>query len=1057
MDRSLFHRNYRFCLIIWLSVITGSLCRAQFTKPIIIDDKLGLSSNNSTCVARDSQGFVWIGTSHGLNRFDGSEIISFIRSEKDSSILNDAVSDIAILGDKVWVAGPYGLSSVDQIDFAIRNFPFDCNGLLKEIPASDSKLPYVHQLHVEDNQIWMATRHCGLISFNSIDHSFRQYGFDHHIKDWEDGAFPHNINNIMSITPDIANDSILWVGTASGLIRLNKFSREEKRFYRLLDEKIEQDYHNVFRNLYMHPNGYLFFRTWRRGSFIFNTHTGEYFKLPVHKDDESYFSKSLAYRFHFADLKHVWLEATGYILLYSLDDFRVKKAFPMPKGTLGFENLAWLVPTEKTWVTSLNGVIYFDPLQEQMHSFNYSHLLDDDMYGFARKVRVSPDSASLYIFPQGADGIFEYNLAENQWSRIRMPSSIRTENRQIIAVDVAEHPNGQWVVSTELDLFFFDPVHRAIKRINLPESMERPVFQDVEVDSSGGIWIGTWNEGLIYYDPEHFKSVKYTQEIFGKSNSERAMTQKLFLDSQGNIWFSTLSGHGTFNRRDSIFHIFSYRNTPDRTALEIANFVEKKDGTIMALSSRGGIYQGSASESEMGLRLYYHLGSDSLFRSYYNGMILDRNENLWVLSDHYLLRIDSALKHSVFRFDYTTFDREFFCFDVLPNDQFAIGLRGGTAIVTPDNLQVNTQLPLPYITEVKINDRVLGGNHMKSKLRLDLKHHENYLSFSFSSIAFTHPQQNIFRYRLDGIDPEWIVAGKRRFVNYTNLPSGDYTFQLQAANNEGLWNPEVLEIPVSIATPWWETWWFKTLLILGLAGVAYAGYSYRIAAIRKEARLKSEFQKKLADVELAALRAQMNPHFIFNCLNSIESYIIKNETFKAAEYINDFARLMRLILQNSRSELISLSDEIEALDLYLQMESLRFDNQFQYYIKVGEEVNQNEMEIPPMLIQPFVENAIWHGLIPKKGSGLLNIEMKRSNGVLKIVIEDNGIGRKRAEELNASMKKRGKRSMGMLITQSRMEVISELYNTHATVAINDLTDEDGNPAGTRVDLEIPIE
>jgi LytS/YehU family sensor histidine kinase len=221
--------------------------------------------------------------------------------------------------------------------------------------------------------------------------------------------------------------------------------------------------------------------------------------------------------------------------------------------------------------------------------------------------------------------------------------------------------------------------------------------------------------------------------------------------------------------------------------------------------------------------------------------------------------------------------------------------------------------------------------------------------------------------------------------------------------------------------------------------------------------LKTEFDRKIGDVELSALRAQMNPHFIFNCLNSIENYILKNESVKAAEYINDFARLIRLILQNSRSEYVPLKDEVEAIELYLQMESLRFDDKFSYRIDVSSGVETTEIDVPPMLIQPFIENAIWHGLIPKKAPGKITVEISQVNGELICTIEDDGIGREKSREVNASMLKRGKKSMGMLITKNRIDVFNELYHTNATVQIMDLKDEKGNALGTRVELNIPIE
>ena len=369
----------------------------------------------------------------------------------------------------------------------------------------------------------------------------------------------------------------------------------------------------------------------------------------------------------------------------------------------------------------------------------------------------------------------------------------------------------------------------------------------------------------------------------------------------------------------------------------------------------------------------------------------------------------------------------------------------------------NTEKPIPYLTGVTVNEVPLTGNFITERPVLDLKYNENFISFSFSAISYTLPEKNTFRYRLNGFDSDWIIAGDRRYANYTNIPSGDYEFELQVANNEGVWNQLIYKVPTTIGRPWWATWWFRILAFVLIVTAVVLIYKYRVNQIRKETKIKAEFEKKIGDIELSALRAQMNPHFIFNSLNSIENYIIKNESIKAAEYINDFARLMRLILQNSRSQYIPLKDEIEALDLYIQMESLRFDNKFEYHINIGEDVELSEIDIPPMMIQPFVENAIWHGLIPKNGPGKLQIDLSRQNGSLHCVIQDDGIGRQKSQENNASMHKRGKKSMGMAITKNRIDVFNELYHTNATVEIHDLKDEQGNATGTKIDLNIPVE
>lgn len=253
-------------------------------------------------------------------------------------------------------------------------------------------------------------------------------------------------------------------------------------------------------------------------------------------------------------------------------------------------------------------------------------------------------------------------------------------------------------------------------------------------------------------------------------------------------------------------------------------------------------------------------------------------------------------------------------------------------------------------------------------------------------------------------------------------------------------------------------WWVITGALLLAAFSGYRLCRSRVRQIRKEEKLKAEFEKCLADVEMSALRAQMNPHFLFNSLNSIDSFIIKNENRKASEYLNNFARLIRLILQNSRSNYVNLKDEIEAIELYLQMENLRFRDKFTYELQIEDNLELSAIDIPPMLIQPYIENAIWHGLMHKedKSQGKVTFSVAKENGFLQCVIEDNGIGREKAKEMKAKRPLRGQQSYGMRITSDRIHIINKLYNSNTSVRIIDLKDEKLAPLGTRVELCIPV-
>lgn len=252
------------------------------------------------------------------------------------------------------------------------------------------------------------------------------------------------------------------------------------------------------------------------------------------------------------------------------------------------------------------------------------------------------------------------------------------------------------------------------------------------------------------------------------------------------------------------------------------------------------------------------------------------------------------------------------------------------------------------------------------------------------------------------------------------------------------------------------------LRTLGIVGglillLSIAFFMYRLRQIKHESNLKSGFTKKIQQVEMKALRAQMNPHFIFNCLNSINRYIVKSDHKTASGYLTKFSRLIRLILDNSANDIVSLEKEIETLQLYIEMEVLRFDHAFDYVIDVEENIYPESIFIPSMLLQPYVENAIWHGLLHKEsGGGKLWIRFRQpAPHILIAEVEDNGIGREQAKAFKSKEGIKNK-SYGMQISKDRILLFNELYSTNATVDVEDLRGEQSELTGTKVTLEIPV-
>jgi hypothetical protein len=252
----------------------------------------------------------------------------------------------------------------------------------------------------------------------------------------------------------------------------------------------------------------------------------------------------------------------------------------------------------------------------------------------------------------------------------------------------------------------------------------------------------------------------------------------------------------------------------------------------------------------------------------------------------------------------------------------------------------------------------------------------------------------------------------------------------------------------------------KWVLIIGLFIIAMTSVIiYKSLNLkRKNEKLKSDHEHAIlmqnaAELEMQALRAQMNPHFIFNCLSSINRFILKNETEAASDYLTKFSRLIRMVLNNSKNPFITLEDELDMLKLYLDMERLRFKDSFDYSINFINSIDVDNVFVPPLLLQPFAENAIWHGLMHKEGQGYLEIALSIENKILTCIITDNGIGRNKAAIFKSKSAEKQK-SMGLHITTERLAILNKNMGEQTYFNIEDITDDDGKVAGTKVILKM---
>ncbi len=332
---------------------------------------------------------------------------------------------------------------------------------------------------------------------------------------------------------------------------------------------------------------------------------------------------------------------------------------------------------------------------------------------------------------------------------------------------------------------------------------------------------------------------------------------------------------------------------------------------------------------------------------------------------------------------------------------------------------------------------------------LQLKHRQNNISLRFFSLHYRSSGDIQYRYRLMGADTAFVYTHNRE-VNFANLAPGDYRFEVQAQTDEGLWS-EAARWSFDIKPPWWATWWFRLLAVATLGFAGFLFYRNRLLAIRREAAERD----KMRDLEAAALRAQMNPHFIFNCLQAIQSFIARNERDVAISYLARFAKLVRLTLHGSVDGRHSLAEEMAMLENYLHLEQMRFKGYFEFSIRTAPGLDAEEISLPPLLVQPFVENALIHGLKDRETGGLLEVVFTQKLDMLEVTVTDNGKGFSEKEKSVFSNKPHN--SVGMMLTQKRLDLLAGAgKNVNEHFSRETLFDEAGGIAGTRIRFEVPV-
>lgn len=476
---------------------------------------------------------------------------------------------------------------------------------------------------------------------------------------------------------------------------------------------------------------------------------------------------------------------------------------------------------------------------------------------------------------------------------------------------------------------------------------------------------------------------------------------------------------------------------------------ETKDGTIWVATFKDGIF---------GIRdnkVIYNFNESNGLISNQTGKIKSDNNNLWIVTNKgiQLFNTENLTFKTLTKTDGIN-SYNIKGIEVLGSEVF---FASNTGLFSLNSKKVfkNNKTPNIYITSIEVNEK---PQILKQDYLLNSK--EKSIKISFNTNGFQSKEKYSYKYRLKGVNNKWIpLETGIDFVKYNSLNAGDYIFEVTFDNNM-FSNAKPLAIQFTIQKPYWEEWWFYVLIIGVIITLIFIYFNEKIKTLRnkqKEEMQKELLSKKLVFSQLEALRSQMNPHFIFNALNSIQEYILFNNKDLASNYLIKFSRLIRIYLEHSQLNEVILKEEINALKIYLQLEKIRFEDILEYHLEIDDLIDQNNIKIPSLFIQPYVENALKHGLLHKFKNRILKVNFQKDgeHENLICIIEDNGIGREASFELNKSREKQHA-SFATSANEKRLNLINLDRKNKIKIKTIDLFDENKNSKGTKIIITIPL-
>lgn len=1013
---------------------------------INFSEKEGLNEKYIYSITQDKNNTLWIGTGGGLYRFDG-HYFTKINSSIDkpgrqiSNVLQNVYCDKS---GRIWLSSINALQVFDPNTYSFKAANYSDKTISQMIKA------FIMGFTEDSNgNIWIATQNDYWYKYNP-----KTQKAEHFVpKDSKITIASKCVLKILE-TPD----GRLWAITTNGLFEFFSDGRIIPHWNiksgKLLANQFYDGYYDNKRKCIWLAGGYdgivqynINLDTFQSQPLIVagskNSNPANFVTLIQQKDNNTiWFSAGILGEYSMTN-KTFFNYGTTYKDEYSYKLNQISRLFYDREKNL--------------WITSYSGLSMLPWQNNQIKTiplFNQFAEYTIEPYG-------TIDYKGGYLIANNtSNGLLWAELGHKELTLIENPF-YKGQYRNMKGIQaLARAKNGQIYGASSEGIFYLNQKTNSLIPIDVKDQDgNRPVsVVKIIVDSYDNLYMTSSNNGFYVFNTKTEKLTHYNlSDIDAKNvNVSTNMISPRIEDRNGNMWFTYTDGVYCWERKTGKYKHYAYdkANNSEAFISQSIDIVQDENGHYWITTLDNGIFELNIDGSKTSLNNYVKVNSN-LPSDYCTNILSNKKGILWIGTSNGLVKFDIKTHKVVtvmgqqhgFKDNYMSVKLDF-----LSNGEIAVNHYGSLAIFNPKIYKINAFRPKVRFTEIKIFDRFLPLNDISSG-GIELKHNQNFLSFKWSTDVYNNSNQSRYFYKLEGFDKDWVYTTTNQ-ATYSSLEDGDYIFRVKSVNNDGVMGSEA-RYKIHIATPFWKAWWFYTIVAAIILTLVYLFYRFKLKQVRKEEELKSSFSRQLAAIEMKALRAQMNPHFIFNSLNSIQKYILKNDTFAASQYLTKFSKLIRLILDHSNQNFISLSSEIELLKLYVEIEDMRFDNQFDYHFETSDELNYESIQIPSMIIQPYIENAIWHGLLHKETKGRLTVVFKEEDGCIKVIVDDDGIGREKAFEIKSKQVLK-KKSYGLQITEDRIAILNKTQNSKTKITITDKKDKNGNATGTRVELLIPI-